>query len=140
MRRTAPALVAMGLLAMALGACSEATTEELAPPATKVEIEGTDRYQVILTPDAERRLDIQTAEVIEAEGRRSITSDALILDTDGVFWVYVNPEPHTYERAALESVREVDGQALFAGGPEPGTPVVFVGVPELYGEETGVGK
>lgn len=140
MRRFTIGIAVSALLAVSLVACGEESTTELEPPASKVEIPGTDRYQVVLTPKAVERLDIQTADVTEAEGRRSITSDALILDTDGVFWVYVNTEPLTYERAQLESVREVSGQALFTGGPEPGTPVVYVGVAELYGEETGVGK
>jgi hypothetical protein len=140
MRRLPPLLLATALSALSLGACGSDTAAELEPPASKVEIPGTDRYQVVLTPEAVERIDLQTVEVTETEGRSSITSDALILDTDGEFWVYVNLEPYTYERALLEEVREVDGQALFTGGPEPGTPVVFVGVAELYGEETGVGK
>lgn len=142
MRRRRPllALVVASLVAVSVAACRDSSTIELEPPATKVAIEGTDRYQVILTPEAEERLDLQTTEVTEVEGTLAITSDALILDTDGVFWVYVNTEPHTYERAVLEQVREVDGQALFTEGPAPGTPVVFVGVAELWGEETGVGK
>lgn len=134
------ALVVASLIAVSAAACRDSSTIELEPPATKVAIEGTDRYRVILTPEAVERLDLQTTEVTEVDGTPAITSDALILDTDGVFWVYVNTEPHTYERAVLEQVRQVDGQALFTEGPAPGTPVVSVGVAELWGEETGVGK
>lgn len=140
MRRRLSTFVAVSLIVVAVPACRDNSTVELEPPATKVEIEGTDRYRVTLTPQAVERLDIQTADVTEAEGHLAITSDALILDTNGDFWVYVNVEPNTYERAALESVREVDGRALYAEGPAAGTPVVYVGVAELYGEETGVGK
>jgi hypothetical protein len=140
MRPLLRALVAASLIALSLGACGDDSVVELEPPATKVEIEGTDRYRVILTPEAAERLDVQTAEVTEVDDRLAITSDAVLVDTSGTFWVYVNSEPYTYERAVLESVRQVDGQALFTEGPAPGTPVVFVGVAELYGEETGVGK
>lgn len=140
MRRHLVAVVAAGLIVMALGACRDTSATEFAPPATKVPIEGTDRYRVILTTEAVERLDIKTAEVTQEEDRLAITSDALILDTNGDFWVYVNVETNTYERALLEAVREVDGQAFFSDGPAPGSPVVFVGVAELYGEETGVGK
>jgi len=140
MRRHLGALAATGLIVIALGACRDRSAVEFEPPATKVPIEGTDRYRVVLTTEAVERLDIQTAEVTQVDDRFAITSDALILDTSGDFWVYVNVEPNTFERAVLESVREVDGQALFTDGPVPGTPVVFVGVAELYGEETGVGK
>jgi hypothetical protein len=134
------AVLATVLLAVALGGCRDEAPVELEPPATKVEIEGTDRYQVILTEKAAERLDIQTTEVSEVEGGLMVPSDALILDTDGVYWVYVNPEPLTYERAVVTPVREADGEAFFTDGPAPGTPIVVVGVPELYGEETGVGK
>lgn len=140
MRRPTRTLALVALIALSVTACRSSSTLDLEPPATKVPIEGTDRYQVVLTPRAVERLDLQTTEVTEVEGRLSITSDALILDTEGVFWVYVNSAPFTYERAVLGEVREVDGQALYSEGPAAGTPVVHVAVAELWGEETGVGK
>jgi hypothetical protein len=134
-----PIILAL-LLAVTSTACRSDDAVELEPPASKVPIEGTDLYRLTLTPEAVQRLDIQTTAVIENGDEFSVTSDALIVDPAGAFWVYTNPEPHTYERVKLESVREVDGEAVFSEGPEPSTPVVFVGVAELYGEETGVGK
>ena len=140
MQRVLTVLAAASLLALSVVACRDSSPVEFEPPATKVPIDGTDRYQVTLTPEAVERLDLQTTEVTEIDGTRAITADALILDTSGDFWVYVVADTYTYERAALDQVREVDGEALFTGGPEPGTPVVHVGVAELWGEETGVGK
>lgn len=129
------------VLALMVAACGSGSgTLELEPPATKVPIDGTDRYRVLLTEMAAERLDIQTAVVTESDGGLVVPSAAVIVDPTGQFWVYVNPAPLTYERAALASVREDDGMAYFADGPPPGTAVVVVGVPELYGEETGVGK
>jgi len=133
-------LAIAAILAVSLTSCQSDPELVLDAPASKVPIEGTDRYRVTLTPEAAERLDIQTAEVSETELGLSISSDALILDIEGSFWVYVNSEPLTYERVGVSPVREEGGEAFFSDGPPPGTPVVVVGVPELYGEETGVGK
>lgn len=126
--------------AMALAACGNPAAHELEPPATKVPIDGTDRYRVILTPEAAVRLDIQTDEVLETDLGQAVPYDAMILEPDGRFWVYVTPQPLEFERAELVDVREEDGLLYFSEGPEVGTEVVVVGVPELWGEETGVGK
>ncbi|MEA1903557.1 MAG: hypothetical protein U9N56_08540 [Actinomycetota bacterium] len=125
---------------LVLAACSDEPVQELEPPAHNVPIEGTDRYRVVLTPKAAVRLDIQSLQVAETDLGPAVSSDALILDPDGRFWVYVIPEPLQYERVELVSVRDEGGQAYFDEGPTVGTDVVVVGVPELYGEETGVGK
>lgn len=127
-------------LSLVLTACREAEPEALEPPATKAPIEGTDRYRVTLTPKAAERLDIQTAEVIETALGPAVSSDALILEPDGRFWVYVTPADLQYERVELVSVRQDDGTAYFSEGPDVGVEVVVVGVAELWGEETGVGK
>lgn len=136
-RKGALLVLAVGLM---LTACREADPQVLEPPATKVPIEGTDRYRLTLTPKAVERLDIQTSEVIETELGPAVSSDALILEPDGRFWVYVTPADLQYERVELLSVREEDGTAYFSAGPAVGVEVVVVGVPELWGEETGVGK
>lgn len=136
-RRGIVAVVALGLM---LTACRAAEPQALEPPATKAPIEGTDRYRLTLTPKAVERLDIQTTEVIETELGPAISSDALILEPDGRFWVYVTPADLQYERVELLSVREEGGKAYFSEGPAVGVDVVVVGVAELWGEETGVGK
>ena len=61
------------------------------------------------------------------------------IDPYGVYWVYTNPEPLVYVREQLNQVHEDAQQAFFATGPAPGTPVVIIGVPELYGAEFGIG-
>ena len=113
---------------------------EKVEPAVLEPIEGTDLYRVLLTASAAIRLDIQTDEVTESDLGLTVPSAALIVDTEGTFWVYTNPEPLAYERAIVDPVREDGGVAYFTNGPPPGTLVVVVGVPELYGAETGVGK
>ena len=128
-------------IALILTACGgEAATIELEPPATKVKIEGTDRYVVHVTEKAAERLDINTTEVTETEQGLAVPSAAVILDPTGTFWVYVTDEPLAYYREEIGPVRQEDGWAYYTEGPESGTTVVIEAVPELYGEETGVGK
>lgn len=132
------AALALALILTACGADTETT--ELEPPATKVKIEGTDRYVVHVTEKAAERLDINTTEVTETERGPAVPSAAIILDPTGTFWVYVTDEPLSYYREEISPVREEDGWAYYTNGPAPGRTVVIEAVPELYGEETGVGK
>lgn len=128
-------------LTLALAACGgDAGAIELEPPATKVKIEGTDRYVVHVTEKAAERLDINTTEVSDTERGPAVPSAAVILDPTGTFWVYVTDEPLAYYREEISPVRQEDGWAYYTNGPAPGTTVVIEAVPELYGEETGVGK
>ena len=109
-------------------------------PATLEAIAGTDRSTVTLTPKAAERLGIDTVEVESGELGLSVPSAALIIDPNGGFWVYLNPEPLTYVRAELTDIHQEGQTTFYASGPEVGSPVVTVGVPELYGAETGIGK
>lgn len=138
-----PAIALLAVLVIVLGTgCSNSssTVKEKVEPAVLEPIDGTDLYRVLLTESAATRLDIQTSEVSESDLGLTVPSAALIVDPEGTFWVYTNPEPLTYERAVVDPVREDRGTAYFTNGPPPGTLVVVVGVPELYGAETGVGK
>ena len=141
-RRTL-ALALLAVLVMIMGtACSNSssTAYEKVEPAVLEPIEGTELYRVLLTESAATRLDIQTSEVAESDLGPTVPSAALVVDPGGTFWVYTNPEHLAYERVAVDSVREDGSTAYFTNGPPPGTLVVIVGVPELYGAETGVGK
>jgi hypothetical protein len=98
-----------------------------------------DLMRVILTPSAVERLGIETAIVEDRGAWLSIPADAIFLDAHGDFWVYTNPEPQTFVRAPIEIARENADVAILRTGPAPGTVVVTVGVPELYGSETEFG-
>jgi hypothetical protein len=64
----------------------------------------------------------------------------IIYDLTGGVWVYVNPAPLTYHREQVV-VETIDGDSvLLSEGPPAGTMVVTIGVPELHGADTGVGK
>jgi len=99
---------------------------------------------VILTAEAAKRLDIQTAPVHDAQVRgklrKVVPYAAVFYDLNGATWVYINLEPLNFVRASI-SVDYIDGDlAVLSDGPPSGTEVVTVGAPELYGTEFGVGQ
>jgi hypothetical protein len=133
------------IVALSLAACATASKEEEAPPEpAKIEkIAGTDVNRLELTQHAVQRLGITTAPVRESDppvpGRTAVDDSALIYDADGAASVYTNPQPLVYVRAPV-TVESIDhGQALLTQGPPPGTAVVTVGAPELYGIDGGIG-
>jgi hypothetical protein len=64
-----------------------------------------------------------------------IPYSAVVYDTDGSTWAYVNTAAKTYERKPI-TVTEIDGTtALLSAGPAVGTAVVTVGAAELLGTE-----
>lgn len=125
-----------------LGACRDASSEPAHYPeqATVEPIEGSAVARITLTSDAARRLDIQTATVVKQGRVKTVPSAALFVDPTGVFWVYTSPEPLVFVRHEVGVDHEAGGTAYLARGPSTGTEVVTVGVPELYGAETGIGK
>ncbi len=135
-------LIAMGMAgAVGLAACGGGVSYEKIEPAALTEVDGAeDLWMVELTADAAERLDIQTTQVEASGDGYVVPSAAVFVDPVGKYYVYTNPEHLRYVRAELSSVVEEDQQAFFAEGPAPGTEVVVVGVPELYGTEFGIGK
>ena len=64
---------------------------------------------------------------------------AVVYDSAGKTWAYVNEDPLVYKRAEI-TVDEIDGDvARLTAGPPAGTQVVTTGAAELYGAEIGVG-
>jgi hypothetical protein len=64
---------------------------------------------------------------------------ALLYEPGGETWVYTSPGEHAFVRAPVEVDRIDGGLATLRSGPPVGTPVVIVGVAELYGAELGIG-
>lgn len=131
-------LVIAGLLLPACGATSESTTNE-AKPASVEPIPGTDLSKVILTADAAKRVDIQTAparnEQVSGAQHEVIPYDAVLYDAQGDTWTYTNPEPLTFVRHHI-TVDTIDGdRAILSEGPPVGMAVVTVGAAILYGAE-----
>jgi hypothetical protein len=136
-------ILVAGIMISACSAGDSAVANKIEP--AKVEpIDGSEFKRVTLTEKAAERLDIQTGlvreEQISGEQRLVLPYDAVIYGLNGETWVYTNGAPLTYIRAAI-TVDYIEGdRAVLSEGPPAGTNVVTVGVAELYGTETGVGK
>lgn len=134
------------LAGMLLAGCSRSpiVAASAVPPAVVEKIEGTELNRVTLTEQAAKRLGIQTDVVREEQvndaTRLIMPYSALIYDLHGGTWVYTSAAPLTYVRQQV-MVDYIEGdRAVLTEGPQAGTTVVTVGVAELYGADTGVGK
>ena len=120
-----------------LAACGpERTITQQASPSTLKDIEGSDLKQVILTEKAAERLGVETVPI---DGP-VVPYSAVIYDTEGRTWVYTNPGPLTFVRAPI-LIDRIEGDQAFLSEPlEIDSPIVTIGVAEIYGAETGVSK
>jgi hypothetical protein len=122
-----------------LAGCAAAAPAE-APPALIKPVDGSQIPQLQLTERAIQRLGIVTQPVRQAAtagqpAREIISYSAVVYDTDGSTWTYVNTAARTYERKPI-TVTEIDGEiAQLSAGPAVGTAVVTVGAAELLGTE-----
>ena len=109
-------------------------------PAKVEAISGSTLKKVTLTARAAQRIDVQTAEVrTDPSGKRVIPYAAVLYDKQGATWVYVTTEPLAFVRHAI-AIELIRGEnATLKDGPEVGAKVLVVGVPQVYGAETGVG-
>ena len=131
-----------GLPSMAaLAADATAPSAKPIKPATVETISGSDLKRVTLTQKAAERLDIKTGKMAaDSGGVVTAPYAAIVYDGKGKTWVYTNPEPLVYVRAPVV-VDSIKGRtAILKSGPATGTMVVVVGVAELYGAESGIGK
>lgn len=130
-----------------LAACGGESQEMAKEEPAHIE-EGPDGYnKVTLTKKAAERLDIQTEPVREESIGGSthlvIPYAAIIYGLNGETWAYIrNPgaDSLTFVRVPITVDRIEDDLVILTDGPDIGTEVVTVGVAELYGTDTGVGK
>jgi hypothetical protein len=144
-----PKLVGLVLLlvAVVISACGgtvaapSPTTEK--PAIVELDAE-TGLNRLTLTEQAAKRLDIQTAPVrnqqVSGAQRMVIPYAALIYDLKGNTWAYTNPEPLVFMRHPITVETIVGDMVILTDGPAVGTEIAIVGVAELYGLDTGVGK
>jgi hypothetical protein len=122
-----------------LAGCATATPAET-PSAVIKPVADSPIPELQLTEQAVQRLGIVTQPVrpMAMAGQpvhEVIPYSAVVYDTDGSTWTYVNIAARTYERKPI-TVTAVDGQtALLSAGPAVGTAVVTVGAAELLGTE-----
>ena len=126
-----------------LSACGQAPADTAAEENHAVTVEdltGAEPTRETLTEDAAKRLDLQTAisSDVEVNGakRTVIPYAAIIYDTEGATWIYLNPETLTFVRHPV-TVDDIKGDQAFLSEALPsGSAVVTVGVAELYGAES----
>ena len=125
------------LAALSLSACAPAApVEDEIKPVTLEQITGTDLNRLTLTADAAKRLDVQTAEVREVDGKMVVPYASILYEANGNTWIYVNVAPLVYVRQAIV-IDSINGdEAILSKGPDSGSTVVTVGAAELYGSES----
>ena len=139
------AVILLVLAVLPLVACAQTSAgAEKEQPAVIEPVEGTEFNHVILTEKAAERLDLQMSSVREEQmdgtKRLVVPYSAVIYDLKGDTWIYTSPAHLTYVREPI-TVDYIEGDmVVLAEGPASGTEVVTVGVPELYGADTGIGK
>lgn len=115
-------------------------------PAIIEPIPGTQLNRVTLTMKAAERLDIQTTPVREElvpssnRVRKVVPYASIIYDLNGETWVYTSAEPLVFIRHMVTLDYIEADLAILTDGPPTDTEIVTVGVAELYGVDTGVGK
>jgi len=137
-RRPALRLIAAAAaLALGLTACTEVeeATVDGYEPAKVAEVAGSDSKVVTFTQEGAARTGLQTRKVQRRGPHLAVPYEAVIYDGEGTSYVYVSPEPLTYQRAKIAVARVTGPQALLTAGPKPGTDVVTVGATEVYGTE-----
>lgn len=72
--------------------------------------------------------------------QKAVPYSAILYEPDGSVWVYEAREGNVYERKSVVVDRIVNGVAYLKSGPPLGTDVVTVGLIEIYGVESGIGK
>ena len=138
-RRAATALVTAVLLSAACG--STQAQPGSAAPAEIQAIPGSEAKEIRLTQQAADRLGVESSVVVSTPaGTAVVPFKAIFYTADGQPWVYTSPERLAFRRVKVAVRSIADGRAVLAPTLSAGTLVVVVGVPELYGAETGVGE
>ena len=106
---------------------------ELTSPARVVPVAGSSIPRLELTRGAVQRLGIQTRPVAAAAPGTAGASEvipyaAVVYDTDGSSWTYVETAADTYVRQPITVTVIRGNAALLSAGPPVGAPVVTVGV------------
>ena len=138
-RSTIPTAMALTLAGL-LSACSDSETAHKKVEPAKVEaVAGSAAKKITLTNDAVTRIALETV-TYTASGTKAVPYASIVYDTKGATFVYINTEPLVFVRQTVKVDRIDSDRALLVEGPADGAKVVVVGVAELYGAETGVGK
>jgi hypothetical protein len=137
LRRAFEGFVVAVAATASLAACAEIEVP-MAEPYEPAQLESTGPEQpakIILTDEAQRRIQLQTTKVRLEDGDLEVEHAALVFDKKGKPWVFTVVGPRTYVRAPVK-IKEIDDELMIlVSGPPPGTEVVTVGAIELWGTE-----
>ena len=138
LRRAFKGFVVAVAATASLAGCAEIEVP-LVEPYEPAHLESTGPEQparVILTEEAQHRVQLQTTLVRPRGANVSVDHAALVYDKKGKPWVFTVIGPRTYVRAAV-GINEVqeDNLVILSSGPPAGTEVVTVGAIELWGTE-----
>jgi hypothetical protein len=140
LRRAFQGFVVAVATTASLAGCAEIEVP-LAEPYKPAHLESTGPEQparVILTEEAQHRVQLQTTLVKPHGADVSLDHAALVYDKKGKPWVFTVIGPRTYVRAAV-GIKEVqEDNLILSSGPPAGTEVVTVGAIELWGTELGI--
>ncbi len=131
------------LLILALSACvKHGPSHQKIQPAKVDKSDGTSGIsRVTLTPEAKARLAIKSETFRRSpEGKRTVPVSALIYDTSGASWVFVETSPAEFHREQIRVLRTQGSQIQVESNFDDSIPVVIQGAAELSGTESGVGK
>ena len=131
-RKVATAVV-MALLALAPAACKQAEAVEVEHyQASKISPGEHGHPNVTLTKLAAEQISLETTPI---EDNRVPYASVLYDAAGGQPYVFVNSEGLTYHREDV-TIEKIKGDTVVLGdGPEAGTRVVTVGVPQIHGAE-----
>lgn len=137
------AIFAVIALAALVSGCKEVEKAEKVhySPASVTPIKGDEDHKIVtLTAEGARRIDLRTGLIERGARAKVMPYAALLYEKHGEAFVYTNPKPLTYVRAAVE-VDRVDGdRVILKTGPRAGTRVVTVGAQEVHGAELEFGE
>lgn len=128
--------------ALLLGSCGGTITDSYVIDREPAHVEiasGSGPPRVLVDGRAIERLGIRTSPVQEAAGSLVVPTAAVIVATDGTWWVYTSPEKGVYVRQEVAVASHQGATTVLSSGPPAGTQVVTVGVAEVAGIEDGVG-
>ena len=136
-------LVFVTSLTLLVGACAQSAEHEAANDERLAHLEdiaGSDVKRITMSEDAVERIGVQTVPVAAADGGRiKVPSATLLYDQTGRTWVFTEPEHDVFVREEVKIIGTNGEDTILSTGPTADTPVVTVGVAELYGTELGVG-
>jgi hypothetical protein len=141
LRRAFLGFVVAAAATASLGGCAEIEVPLAEPyePAA-VQTPGPNQpARVVLTEEAEQRVELQTSLVRQSGVDVIVDYPALVYDKAGKPWVFTVVGPRTYVRAPV-TIKEVrnDNLVSLSSGPPAGTQVVTIGAIELWGAELGI--